>query len=145
MAEAVPTPTLERLLEAVRETLDDTRSVWKMGDEPHQPTSHLEVAEGSDIVAVNQKYWCLLTLHLRINLLSQVYSMAGYTHSRPTNVVLQIVGTGNGLSTIEDLAEMYCVFLWEGVVKAVHESESFRVPVWVTRGKTRGDPTRFDP
>jgi hypothetical protein len=29
--------------------------------------------------------------------------------------------------------------------KAVHESESFRVPVWVTRGKTRGDPTRFDP
>ena len=116
MAEAVPTPTLERLLEAVRETLDDTRSVWKMGDEPRRPTSHLEVAEGSDIVAVNQKYRRLLTLHLRINLLSQVYSTAGYTHGRPTNAVLQIIGTGNGLSTIEDLAEMYRVFLWEGVV-----------------------------
>lgn len=116
MAEAVPTPTLERLLGAVREILDETRPIWKMGDEPHRPTSFLEVAEGSDVVAVNHRYRRLLTLHLRINMLSQVYSTAGYTHGRPTNAILQIVGTSKGPSTVEDLAEIYRVFLWEGVV-----------------------------
>ena len=116
MAEAVPTPTLERLLEAVRETLDDTRSIWKTDDQSRRPTSHLDVAVGSDVVAINHKYRRLLTLHLRINLLSQVYSTAGYTHGRPTNTVLQIIGTVKGPSTIEDLAEMYRVFLWEGIV-----------------------------
>ena len=84
MAEAVPTPTLERLLEAVRETLDDTRSIWKTDDQLRRPTSHLNVAVGSDAVAINHKYRRLLTLHLRINLLSQVYSTAGYTHGRHT-------------------------------------------------------------
>jgi E3 ubiquitin-protein ligase HUWE1 len=117
MAEAVPTPTLERLLGAVRESLDQTRPIWKMGDEPRRPTSFLEVVEGSDVVTVNDRYRRLLTLHLRINMLSHVYySTAGYTHGRSTNVILQIVGTGTGPSTIEDLAEMYRVFLWEGVV-----------------------------
>lgn len=115
MAEAVPTPSLERLLDAVRETLDETRQIWKM-EEPRLPTSHLEVAVGSDVAAINHKYRRLLTLHLRVNLLSEVYSTAGYTHGRPTNVILQIIGTGKGPSTIGDLAEMYRVFLWAGIV-----------------------------
>ena len=94
MAEAIPTPTLEQLLEAVRETLDDNVRPGRRMNQPRQPTSHLDAAVESDAVAICHKYRRLLTLHLRINLLSQVYSTAGYTHGRPTNTVLQIVGHG---------------------------------------------------
>jgi hypothetical protein len=47
---------------------------------------------------------------------TRLETLAGYTHGRPTNTVLQIIGTGKGPSTIEDLAKMYRVFLWEGIV-----------------------------
>lgn len=74
------------------------------------------VLADSDIAAVNEKYRQLLTLHLRVNLLASVYSTAGYTHGRPANGIITIIGTGTGPATLEDLAEMYRVFLWEGIV-----------------------------
>lgn len=74
------------------------------------------VLADSDIAAVNKNYRQLLTLHLRVNLLASVYSTAGYTHGRPANGIITIIGTGTGPATLEDLAEMYRVFLWEGIV-----------------------------
>lgn len=58
-----------------------------------------------------------MALHLRINLLAQVWSTAGYTHGRPVNNILQIVNGTEGRTTMSDLAEMYRVFLWEAVVQ----------------------------
>lgn len=133
MAEAVPSPTLDRLLKLVKVTLDETKDIWKSSEDRKRPTDSLQVTGrfdspiivpiltdcsivGSDVTSPNSKFRQLLTLHLRINLLAQVYSTAGYTHGRPANVILQIIGGGLGPAAIEDLAEMYRVFLWEGIV-----------------------------
>ncbi|KAF8320698.1 hypothetical protein DL93DRAFT_2163683 [Clavulina sp. PMI_390] len=116
MSEAVPTPTLERLTAAVNATLQETRDVWKPSDGKVPAISHFQVTEQSELVSANEKYRRLLVLHLKLQLLSQVYSMATYTHGRTTsNTILQVVNSAAGLETLENVSEMYRFFLWEGI------------------------------
>jgi E3 ubiquitin-protein ligase HUWE1 len=72
--------------------------------------------EGSDGSTSNRNYSQMMSLHLRVNLLAQVYSTAGYTHGRPVNSIIQIVNSSEGRATMTDLAEMYRVCLWEAVI-----------------------------
>ena len=61
----------------------------------------------------NSQFRQLLTLNLRIHLLSQVYSSVGYTHSRSPSSIAQVVSSEDGSKLIRDLGVMYRTFIWE--------------------------------
>jgi E3 ubiquitin-protein ligase HUWE1 len=69
-----------------------------------------------DAPEANRKFRQLVTLHLHVHLLAQVYSTAGYAHGRSTNTLLQIVSSADGTDLIADLGVLYGTFLWEAII-----------------------------
>ncbi len=132
MAEAVTVPTLERLSEQVRQSMDETKELWNseqglptlgsLADQAKREYSYVQshsraCCNNGDYAEhfpdANSRFRQLLTLNLRIHLLSQTYSSVGYTHSRSPSAVTQVVSGEEGSKLIRDLGIMYRTFIWE--------------------------------
>lgn len=67
-------------------------------------------------VSANQSFRKLVTLHIRVTLLSDIYSTAGYAPSRGANSLLSTLMGKNAPEIIPDLGTLHRVCVWENVV-----------------------------
>lgn len=70
-----------------------------------------------ELTAANNLFRRLVTLHIRLSLLSDVYTTAGFSHGRGAAVVLLPLLTGPGSSDIiPDLGALHRAFIWEHIL-----------------------------
>ncbi|KAF7332527.1 hypothetical protein MKEN_00135300 [Mycena kentingensis (nom. inval.)] len=88
MAEVTTPETLAHLSKLVKESLEATKDFWETlkGDSKLLPLVDLAAERSSD---GNRTFRELVTLHIRITLLSDVFATAGYAHGRAAISLLQ--------------------------------------------------------
>jgi E3 ubiquitin-protein ligase HUWE1 len=64
----------------------------------------------------NQRFRNLVTLHIRITLLSDVFATAGYAHGRSAIGLLQSLMNNMSPQVIADLGTLHRVGIWENIV-----------------------------
>jgi len=64
----------------------------------------------------NQRFRSLVTLHIRITLLSDVFATAGYAHGRSAIGLLQSLMNNMSPQVIADLGSLHRVGVWENIV-----------------------------
>lgn len=65
---------------------------------------------------MNKEYRSLVTLHLRVNLLADIYTTAGYAHSRGGPSMLQNLTSTESPDFLVDLGTLHRSFVWETMV-----------------------------
>jgi E3 ubiquitin-protein ligase HUWE1 len=138
MTEVSTNETFHHLSQLVKESLEDTRSFWEAAEENskllplvditgqsstlldniHELNfpllSYISVGEQED--AANQIFRSLITLHIRITLLSDVFATAGYAHGRSAIGFLQSLMNNMSPQVIADLGSLHRVGVWENIV-----------------------------
>ncbi len=69
-----------------------------------------------DEVNANFYFRNLVTLHIRITLLSDVFATAGYAHGRQAIVLLQTLMTSITPQVVKDLGALHRTSIWENIV-----------------------------
>jgi E3 ubiquitin-protein ligase HUWE1 len=64
----------------------------------------------------NQKFRQLVTLHIRITLLSEVFSTTGYQHGRAAINLLQMLMGESASGIVSDLGALHRVSIWQNIV-----------------------------
>jgi E3 ubiquitin-protein ligase HUWE1 len=64
----------------------------------------------------NQRFRSLITLHIRIALLSDVFSTAGYTHGRAAIGILQTLMSDSAQDAVPDLGALHRACIWENIL-----------------------------
>jgi E3 ubiquitin-protein ligase HUWE1 len=75
---------------------------------------HLTIAEQE--VASNQTFRNLVTLHIRVTLLSDVFATAGYAHGRSAISLLQTFMSNTTPQVVKDLGSLHRATVWENIV-----------------------------
>jgi E3 ubiquitin-protein ligase HUWE1 len=69
---------------------------------------------GEEVYA-NETFRNLITLHVRVTLLSDVFATSGYTHGRSAISVLQTLMSGTPAQVISDLGSLHRATIWENL------------------------------
>ncbi|KAI5123932.1 hypothetical protein M0805_006347 [Coniferiporia weirii] len=113
MVEVAPTETLAHLASQVKGSLDETAEFWKTPDGESKLLPFVDITtDEEDLLKANSFFHRLVTLHIRITLLSDVYATAGYTHGREAFGLLQT----NTLEIIPNLGALHRTCIWENIV-----------------------------
>ena len=64
----------------------------------------------------NQRFRNLITLHIRIALLSDVFATAGYTHGRAAIGILQTLMSDPSQDAVPDLGTLHRACIWENIL-----------------------------
>jgi E3 ubiquitin-protein ligase HUWE1 len=64
----------------------------------------------------NRRFRSLITLHIRIALLSDVFSTAGYTHGRAAIGILQTLMGDSSVDVVPDLGTLHRACIWENIL-----------------------------
>lgn len=64
----------------------------------------------------NQRFRSLITLHIRIALLSDVFATAGYTHGRAAIGILQTLMGDPAEDAVPDLGTLHRACIWENIL-----------------------------
>ena len=72
--------------------------------------------EGTDSINANYQLRNLVTLHIRITLLSDVFATAGYAHGRAAISLLQNLMSNTSPEVIADLGTLHRVSIWENIL-----------------------------
>jgi E3 ubiquitin-protein ligase HUWE1 len=82
-----------------------------------------------ELATANKLLRQLITLHIRINLLAEIYANAGYSQGRSANTILQVISGRDGLDIITDLGHVHRALVWETILlKAVLTAKGVNVP-----------------
>ncbi|KAH9963908.1 hypothetical protein BC827DRAFT_99895 [Russula dissimulans] len=125
MFDAAPNATMNSLTSWVKETLQETSAFWGSADRKSRFTELLDLA-GQSHSEANRTFRTLITLLVRVILLSDIYATAGYAHGRSAGGLLQtLMGTGAS-EILPDLGTLHRFCMWENVVlkSQVPEKES---------------------
>lgn len=114
MVEAATNETLAFLVKLVKESLVETEEFWKFGE---STSTFLPLLETKDnLEEVNQRWRSVVALNIRVAMLSDLYSTAGYSHSRGSASLLQaLIGRGNP-DVITGLGDLHRACVWESIV-----------------------------
>ena len=130
MVEAATNETLAFLVKLVRESLVETEEFWKFGESTSTFLPLLEtkgkIACGArrtkpthfteNLEEVNQRWRSIIALNIRVTMLSDLYSTAGYSHSRGSASLLQaLIGRGTP-DVITGLGDLHRACVWESIV-----------------------------
>ncbi|KAH9949004.1 hypothetical protein B0H21DRAFT_198859 [Amylocystis lapponica] len=115
MAEAATAETIAFLIKLVNESLGETKEFWETMDEHSRLLSMVEVS-GEDADKANVRFRKLITLHVRVSLLSDIYTTAGYSHGRAILVLLQSLTGRPSPAVLLDLGALHRAFVWENIV-----------------------------
>lgn len=67
-------------------------------------------------MAANEEFRNLVTLHIRITLLSDVFATAGYAHGRAAIGLLQTLMSNTSSQMVADLGALHRASIWENIV-----------------------------
>jgi E3 ubiquitin-protein ligase HUWE1 len=133
MTEVSTNETLLHLAQLAKGSLEDTRYFWETAQEDSKLLPLIDITSKSLTSLVNycfphtfsiaeqeeeanQRFRNLVTLHIRITLLSDVFATAGYTHGRSAIGLLQSLMNNMSHQVIADLGALHRVGIWENIV-----------------------------
>ncbi|KAJ7497325.1 hypothetical protein FB451DRAFT_1550225 [Mycena latifolia] len=115
MSEVTTGETLAHLSKLVKESLDATKSFWESVEEDSKLLPLVDITAGQELAA-NQTFRSLVTLHIRITLLSDVFATAGYAHGRAAIGLLQTFMGNTTPEVVKDLGSLHRATIWENIV-----------------------------
>ncbi|KAJ7287510.1 hypothetical protein C8J57DRAFT_1707813 [Mycena rebaudengoi] len=116
MAEVTTGETLAHLSKLVKESLDTTRDFWdNTAGEASRLLPLVDITPEQE-VASNQTFRNLVTLHIRVTLLSDVFATAGYAHGRSAISLLQTFMSNTTPQVVKDLGSLHRATVWENIV-----------------------------
>ncbi|KAJ6586954.1 hypothetical protein DFH09DRAFT_1359428 [Mycena vulgaris] len=115
MSEVTTGETLAHLSNLVKESLDATKSFWESVEEDSKLLPLVDIIAEQELAA-NVTFRSLVTLHIRITLLSDVFATAGYAHGRAAIGLLQTFMTNTTPQAVKDLGSLHRATIWENIV-----------------------------
>ncbi|KAH8119411.1 hypothetical protein DFH11DRAFT_1782299 [Phellopilus nigrolimitatus] len=112
MVEVAPAETLGDLAKQVKDSLDETAELWQPTDGASKLLPLVDIEDEVTLSKGNSLFRRLLTLHIRVMLLSDVYATAGFTHGRQAVGLLQ----SNTLDIVPNLGALHRVCIWENIM-----------------------------
>ncbi|KAG9077088.1 hypothetical protein FS749_011058, partial [Ceratobasidium sp. UAMH 11750] len=113
MTEVSATQTLASLTKHVRESLDETKAYWEQSSDQSRLAQLMNRAVQGNLDEANAEYRKLFTLHLRINLLADIYTTVGYAHSRGGPPLIQTLTGPDSGDILSKLGALHRAFVWE--------------------------------
>ncbi|KAF9531661.1 hypothetical protein CPB83DRAFT_79933 [Crepidotus variabilis] len=136
MTEVATNETLVHLTEIVRTSLDDSKFFWETVHEESRLLSFVELSELDDEALSNQQFRSLVTLHIRITLLSDVFATAGQSQGRTAIGLLQTLLNNAPRQVLVDLGALHRASTWENItlhrglsLKGIETTSSPSIPV----------------
>ncbi|GLB37041.1 putative protein with domain of Unknown Function (DUF913) [Lyophyllum shimeji] len=114
LTEVATDETLLHLAQLVKQSLADTRGFWDKIEEPSKLLPLVEIT-GEEEEQANRRFRDLVTLHIRITLLSDVFSTAGYAHGRAAIGLLLTLMNNMSPEVITDLGCLHRAGIWENI------------------------------
>jgi E3 ubiquitin-protein ligase HUWE1 len=103
------------------------------------------ISTGEQEQEANKRFRNLVTLHIRITLLSDVFATSGYAHGRSAIGLLQSLMSNMSPQVIADLGSLHRVCIWENIVlndglksKGISLTRSPRPPTSALDGRNVG-------
>ncbi|CEL60680.1 E3 ubiquitin-protein ligase HUWE1 [Rhizoctonia solani AG-1 IB] len=113
MTEVSATKTLESLTKQVQLSLEETKAFWQEPSDKSRLAQLMERAVHDNIDEANAEYRKLFTLHLRVNLLADIYTTVGYSHSRGGPPLIQTLTGPDSGDILPKLGALHRAFVWE--------------------------------
>ncbi|KAF7288667.1 hypothetical protein HMN09_01372700 [Mycena chlorophos] len=114
MSEVNTSETLTHLSALVNESLQTTKGFWESFGNESKLLPFVDLAEERMVVG-NKTFRDLVTLHIRITLLSDVFATAGYAHGRAAISLLQTFMSSTTPEVIKDLGALHRAVIWENI------------------------------
>ncbi|KAJ7218040.1 hypothetical protein GGX14DRAFT_495423 [Mycena pura] len=115
MSEVATGETLTHLSKLVKQSLDATKSFWESMHEESKLLSLVDITAEQELDA-NRTFRNLVTLHICITLLSDVFATAGYAHGRAAIGLLQTFMSNTTPEVVKDLGSLHRATIWENIV-----------------------------
>ncbi|KAI0051234.1 hypothetical protein FA95DRAFT_1602906 [Auriscalpium vulgare] len=115
MFDSSPNVAMVSLAGFVKKSLEETKDFWSDLGKDSKLVGLLDLAAHSEALA-NQTFRKLVTLHLRVILLSDIYATAGFAHGRSTSGLLQTLMGRGAPEIIPDLGAIHQACIWESVL-----------------------------
>ncbi|KAG6874485.1 hypothetical protein C0995_010395 [Termitomyces sp. Mi166 len=114
LTEVASDETLQHLAQLVKQSLAETESFWSTVEEPSKllPLVNIQ-AEESEVA--NHRFRDLVTLHIRVTLLSDVFSTAGYAHGRAAIGLLLTLMNNMSSGVLSNLGSLHRTSIWENI------------------------------
>ncbi|QRV79604.1 E3 ubiquitin-protein ligase HUWE1 [Ceratobasidium sp. AG-Ba] len=113
MTEVSATQTLASLTKHVRLSLDETKPYWEEPSDQSRLAQLMNRAVQGNLDEANSEYRKLFTLHLRVNLLADIYTTVGYSHSRGGPPLIQTLTGPDSGDILPKLGALHRAFVWE--------------------------------
>lgn len=118
MAEIGPNEALFYLSKLVGTSLAGTEEFWKDLPPESKLAAMLEVTD-DQLTKVNQHFRNLVTLHIRVTLMADVFSTTGYAHGRSAVGLLQTL-MSDPPKVVMDLGALHRASIWENILFKAH-------------------------
>ncbi|KAK2463266.1 hypothetical protein APHAL10511_004921 [Amanita phalloides] len=116
--EVVTNETFMLLAKLVSESLENTRNFWENVEDQSKLLSLVDTT-GDNFEDANRQFRNLVTLHIRITLLSDVFATAGYAHGRASISLLQILMNNMTPQVVANLGALHRASVWENIALLV--------------------------
>ncbi|KAJ6593931.1 hypothetical protein B0H19DRAFT_1215807 [Mycena capillaripes] len=118
MSEVTTAETLAHLSKLVKESLEATKGFWEALDEDSKLLPLIDITGmfAGQEVSANATFRSLVTLHIRITLLSDVFATAGFAHGRAAIGLLQTFMSNTTPEVVKDLGSLHRATIWENIV-----------------------------
>ncbi|KAL0569802.1 E3 ubiquitin-protein ligase tom1 [Marasmius crinis-equi] len=135
MTEVATSDTLVHLARLVRDSLAETEHFWSVAEKGSKLLPLVNV-NADNLVNSTHYFRSLVTLHIRITLLSDVFATAGYAHGRAAIALLQTLMSNTSPQVVSDLGSLHRVSIWENIIlKKGLSDEGIELP------RTPGSPS----
>ncbi|KAF9268895.1 hypothetical protein L218DRAFT_977318 [Marasmius fiardii PR-910] len=115
MTEVTTSDTLVHLARLVRESLAATEKFWFAAESESKLLPLVDV-NADRVINDNYYFRSLVTLHIRITLLSDVFATAGFAHGRAAIALLQTLMSNTSPQVVSDLGSLHRVSIWENII-----------------------------
>ncbi|KAK7057165.1 hypothetical protein R3P38DRAFT_3252330 [Favolaschia claudopus] len=118
MSEVTTADTLAHLSKLVNESLEATKSFWESFEENSKLLSLVDITgmTSEKEAEANAVFRNLVTLHIRITLLSDVFATAGFAHGRAAIGLLQTFMGSTTPEVVKSLGALHRAAIWENIV-----------------------------
>ena len=137
LTEVSPIETLSNLTKQVKESLQETSEFWEVPGESSRLLSFVDIKgefnlsprhllqtdiqmcllpDEADVLKANSLFRRLVTLHIRLSLMADVYSAVGYTHNRGASGLLQNLSSSGTIDILQRLGSLHRKCIWENIV-----------------------------
>lgn len=118
MAEIGPNEALFYLSKLVGTSLAETEEFWKKLSPESKLAQMLEVTD-DQLAKVNQHFRSIVTLHIRVTLMADVFSTTGYAHGRSAVGLLQTL-MSDPPKVVLDMGALHRATIWENILFKTH-------------------------